>query len=118
MKTCITVLLLAATIAFAADSTKLSGLPAPEDVFVIAVSPHSKSLKDYFTPDSLIQALPKLVPADVQLPVGGKVYWQSGVIVQKDKKVLFFRTCGDWFIAVDTPSGTTFYAFEKGQAPN
>jgi hypothetical protein len=70
-------------------------------------------LKDYFTPDSLLHALPKLMPSDVRLPVGGRVFWQSGVIVLKDKTVLFWRTCGDWFIAIDKPTGTTFYAFEK-----
>jgi hypothetical protein len=118
MKTIMTVLLIVGTVAFAAAPDKMTGLPLPEDVFVIAVSPHSKELKDYFTPDSLLKALPKLVPADVLLPKGGKVFWQSGVIVLKDKTVLFWRTCGDWFIAVDRPTGTTFYAIEKKGTPN
>jgi hypothetical protein len=96
---------------FAAGSERLTGLPSPNNVFVVAVTPHSKDFKDYFTPESLLRALPKLVPADVLLPAGKK--WQSGVIVLKDKTVLFWRTCGDWFIAVDRADGTSFYAMPK-----
>ena len=87
-------------------------------MFIIAVSPHDKVLQDYFTPESLLQSLPKLVPADVRLKGGAKKWWQSGVIVLKDKEVLFWRTCGDWFIAIDTPTGITFYGFEKKETPN
>ena len=118
MKKMLTALLIAIAVSMAADEQKMTGLPAADDVFVVAVAPHSEELKDYFTPDSLGQALPKLVPSDVRLPVGGKVFWQSGVIVLKDRTVLFWRTCGDWFIAVDRPTGTTFYAFEKKESPN
>ena len=99
--------------ASAMATERMTGLPSPDDVFVIATSPHSDGLKDYFTPDSLLEALPKLVPADVLLPIGRKIFWQSGVIVLQNKTVLFWRTCGNWFIAIDTPSGTTFYAMEK-----
>jgi hypothetical protein len=118
MKRILTALLTAIAVSVGADEQRLTDLPAPDDVFVVAVEPHSKELKDYFTPDSLLQALPKLVPSDVRLPVGGREIWQSGVIVLKDKTVLFWRTCGDWFIAVDKPTGTTFYAFEKKDVPN
>jgi hypothetical protein len=118
MKKILTVLLLGVAASLAGEQQKMTGLPSPEDVFVIAVSPHGKQLKDYFTPDTLLQALPKLVPSDVLLPVGDKLFWQSGVIVLKDKTVLFWRTCGDWFIAIDSPTGTTFYAFEKKDTPN
>ena len=99
----------------ASESGTMNGLPSLNDVFVIAVTPHSKDLKDYFTPESLLQALPKLVPAEVLLQVGEK--WQSGVIVLKDKTVLFWRTCGDWFIAVDRAEGTFFYAMPKNGTP-
>jgi hypothetical protein len=97
----------------AAESDGLTGFPSPNDVFVIAIERHHEDLKDYFTPESLLQALPKLVPAEVLLPVGDKIFWQSGVIVLKDKTVLFWRTCGDWFIAVDRAEGTSFYAMPK-----
>lgn len=100
-----------------ATQPMLSGLPSPEDVFVIAVSPHATVLTNYFTPASLLQALPNLLPTDALLPVGDKVWWQSGVIVQRDRTVLFWRTCGDWFIAVDNPTGPTFYAFDKTKTP-
>gem|GEM_PF-6702619 len=118
MRKILTVLLAAIAVSVVADEQRLTSLPALDDVFVVAVAPHSKELKDYFTPDSLLQALPKLVPSDVRLPVEDKVFWQSGVIVLKDKTVLFWRTCGDWFIAVDKPTGTTFYTFEKNETPN
>jgi len=117
MRRILTILLIGITLSAVADEQKMTGLPAPDDVFVVAVAPHSKKLKAYFTPDSLVKALPKLVPSDVLLPVGDKLFWQSGVIVLKDKTVLFWRTCGDWFIAVDKPTGTTFYAFEKKETP-
>jgi hypothetical protein len=118
MKRILTVLLTVIAVSIAADEQKMTGLPAPDDVFVVAVAPHSRELKDYFTPDSLLRALPKLVPSDVLLPGGDKVLWQSGVIVLKDKTVLFWRTCGNWFIAVDKPTGTTFYALERKGTPN
>jgi len=118
MRRILTILLIGITLSAVADEQKMTGFPTPDDVFVVAVAPHSKELKDYFTPDSLLKALPKLVPSDVLLPVGDKLFWQSGVIVLKDKTVLFWRTCGDWFIAVDKPTGTTFYAFEKKVTPN
>jgi hypothetical protein len=60
----------------------MTGLPSPEDVFVIAVAPHSQEMKDYFTPESLLQALPKLVPADVTIPVGGKQWCQSDPAIE------------------------------------
>lgn len=118
MKKILTALLTAIAISAIADEQRMTGLPTPDDVFVVAVAPHSKDLKDYFTPDSLLQALPDLAPSYVRLPVGDKVFWQSGVIVLKDKTVLFWRTCGDWFVAVDRPTGTTFYALKKKEAPN
>ncbi len=118
MKMILTALLIAFAVSVVADEQRMTGLPAPDDVFVVAVAPQANELKDYFTPDSLLQALPKLVPSDVQLPVGDRVFWQSGVIVLKDKTVLFWRTCGDWFIAVDKPTGTMFFAFEKKETPN
>ena len=109
-----TVLLLGGTASFATTPEVLSALPSPADVFVIASWPRTDEIQDYFTPDSLLLALPKLVPADIRLPVAGGIkYWQSGVIVKNDKTVVFWRTCGDWFIAIDTPTGTTFYAIEK-----
>ena len=113
-------LLVAGAVTFAAVPDTLTGLPLPENVFVIAVSPHPKEIRDYyyFTPDSLLKALPKLVPADVQIPGHATRFWQYGVIVLKDKTVLFWRTCGDWFIAIDSPTGTTFYAFAKKDTPN
>jgi len=117
MKKLAAILLMGATVCLAAEPETLNGLPSTNDVFVIAVSPHSKELKDYFTPATLLQALPKLVPSDVLLPAGDKIFWQSGVIVLKDKTVLFWRTCGDWFIAIDRADGRSFYAMPKKGTP-
>ncbi len=118
MKTILASFLLGAALCLAAEPEMLTGLPRTDDVFVIAIAPHSKEMKDHFTPDSLLEALPKLVPSDVLLPVGDRVWWQSGVIVLKDKSVLFWRTCDDWFIAIDRPEGRTFYAIPKKETPN
>ena len=109
-------LLLAGTTASSVSAEKMTGLPSPDDVFVVAVFPRQERIKEYFTPDSLLEALPILVPSDVRLPVGDREYWQSGVIVLKSKEVLFWRTCGDWFIAVDSLTGPIFYAKEKGSS--
>ena len=117
MKTLMLLLLLGTSICFAEEQEMLNDLPKPVDVFVIAVAPHKKEMKNYFTPDSLLKALPKFRRADVLLPVNA--WWQSGVIVQKDKTVIFWRTCGDCFIAIDRPSGRSFYALpKKKKTPN
>lgn len=106
-------LILCVSNAIAAEPEVLTGLPKPDEVLVIAVHPHPGEMKDHFTSESLLKALPKLVPCDVQLPVGKNVWWQSGVLVQKDKSVLFWKTCCDWFIAIERPEGCAFYAIPK-----
>lgn len=113
MRTIAALLFIGATVCSAAEPEQLNGLPSPNDVFVIAVSPRPKESPDYITPRSLLRALPLLTPADVNPRVGGE--WQSGAIVLKDKTVLFWRTSGDWFIAIDGADETFFYAMpEKG----
>lgn len=119
MKTLLALLFLGITTCFAAEEEVLTDLPKADDVLVVAVTPQKKEMKEYFTPDSLLKALPKLRRACVTVPVGDQVWWQSGVIVLKDNTVLFWRTCGDWFIAIDRPSGRSFYALpKKKKIPN
>lgn len=110
--------MLCATVVIAAEPEVMNGLPKPDDVLVIAVKPQPKEWPNYFSSESLLKALPMLEPADVLLPAGGKRAWQSGVIVLKDKTVLFWRTCGYRFIAIDRKDGTTFYAMPKKETSN
>ncbi len=76
-------------------------LPTPDEVFAIAVRPHAHQLTDYFTPESLRRALPHLKPVYVDVPIGGKIWWQSGVIVLKNGEVLFWRTYRDDILAIE-----------------
>lgn len=77
MKRILAALLIGITVSVVADEQKMAGLPAPDDIFVIAVEPYSTEVKGYFTPDSLLQALPHFVPSDVRLPVRHIGFWRG-----------------------------------------
>jgi hypothetical protein len=81
-------------------STVSPGLPPVEEVFTVGMYSTPKSMKPYFTKESLMKVYPRLGPAVVKIPSGAKRYWQSGVIVTTDKKVIFWTTCADSFIRV------------------
>ncbi len=87
-------------------------LPDFSAVFTVACGPHPSTLPRYFDDASLLALYPHLKPSNVSIAEGAKRVWQSGVIVTKDKKCLFWRTCSSSFIAIDT-SDNTFY-FAKG----
>ena len=82
-------------------------LPKPEDIFTVAAYPHGKVFKPYFTPESLLRELPHFKAGRPELKAGAKRWWQSGVIVLKNKQVLFWRTCRSNFIMIDTADGGT-----------
>ena len=84
-------------------------LPKPDEVFAIAVKPQAKQLPAHFTPESLLRDLPSLKPAYLVQPIGGKVWSQSGVIVLKTGKVLFWRSYRDDVIAVETGGAPILY---------
>jgi len=87
-------------------------LPEFSAVFTVACQPHSAALPRYFDDTSLLALYPHLKPSRVTMAVGGKRVWQSGVIVTKDKKCLFWKTCSNLFIAIDTADNTFYFAKE------
>lgn len=88
-------------------------LPSPDQVFTIAIKPQAKQLEIHFTPASLLAALPHLKPAYMMEPIGGKIWAQSGVIVLKDKTVLFWRSYRNDVIAVETGGKRILYAIDR-----
>lgn len=87
-------------------------LPAPERIFTIAIAPHARQHHDFFTPESLRAALPRLRPATVMPPIGGKIWTQSGVIVLTDGEVLFWRSYRDDLLAVETGGVPRVYVID------
>lgn len=82
-------------------------LPEPGEVFTIAARPDANNFKPYFTAESLLRRLPEFRPGTPEIKVGAKRWWQSGVIVLKDKRVLFWRTCRSNFIIVEGERGAS-----------
>lgn len=89
-------------------------LPAFSAIFTIGCGPHAATLPRYFDDASLLALYPHLKPSKVSIAAGAKRVWQSGVIVTKDKKCLFWKTCSESFIAIDT-SDDTFYFAENSE---
>ncbi len=114
MKTAKTFLLffVIATAFLFAEETKTPALPALAEIFTVEVLRYSGNT---FSPDfqfdreSFLATYPRLQPAKVEIPVGISFIWQNGVIVTKDKRVLFWRTCDKRFIFVDDSTGTFAY---------
>ena len=67
----------------------------------------------HFTSESLLRALPSLKPAYLVQPIGGKIWSQSGVIVLKTGKVLFWRSYRDDVIAVETGGAPILYVLDR-----
>ena len=82
-------------------------LPRPEDVFTIAARPDANNFKPYFTAESLLRQLPDFRAGEPEIKVGAKRWWQSGVIVLKDRRVIFWRTCRSNFIILEAEGGKT-----------
>ena len=89
-------------------------LPKPEEVLVIAVHPSPTIETPYFTPNSLLEALPHFRPGEPKIKVGARRAWQSGVIVLKNKDVLFWRTAHDNFIVIDIKTGQQSFIIGEG----
>ena len=87
-------------------------LPAPDQVFSIAIKPQAKQHPDFFTPETLRAALPRMKPATVMPPTGGKIWQQSGVIVLTDGEVLFWKSYRDDLIAVETATEPIVYVMD------
>lgn len=87
-------------------------LPEFSSVFTIACQLNPEPVPNYFNDESLLALYPHLKPSKVSIPVGGKRAWQSGVIVTKDKKCLFWKSCSTKFIAIYTSDNTYYFAKE------
>jgi hypothetical protein len=87
------------------------GPPDPADVSHITVAPHDDKLADYFTPDSLMQALPHLRRTEFGRTLAfGKVWlWQKGVIHLQDGTQIPWRSFADNLILFDTAEGPVVY---------
>lgn len=105
--------ILVAPAAKAADARAAAfDLPDFSAVFTIGCGPHPATLPRYFDDASLLALYPHLKPSKVSIVAGAKRVWQSGVIVTKDKKCLFWRTCSNSFIAIDASDNTFYFAKE------
>ncbi len=98
-----------------AETVRSGFLPNPSDILVIAVHPSPILREPYFTPSSLLEALPKFKPGEPKMRVGARRVWQSGVIVLKNKDVLFWRTAHDDFIIIDTKAGQQPFIIGDGK---
>jgi len=85
-------------------------LPEVASVFTIACQQNPEPLPNYFDDKALLALYPDLKPSKVLIAVGKKRAWQSGVIVTKDKKCLFWKTCSNKFIAIYTADNTYYFA--------
>jgi hypothetical protein len=90
-------------------------LPDSSDIFSIAVEPQHPEFPLYFTALTLRDALPKLKPGTAQIKAGARHIWQSGVIVLKNKEVLFWTTCRNNFLHIRTPTGVNSYIIGDGK---
>ena len=110
----VAIILLALSRASAGDAS-LESLPKPEEVFTIACEPGSKQLAAYFSAASLLKALPEFRKGKAEIKSGAKRVWQSGVIVLKDKRVLFWSTCRTNFIHIHTADDTVSFIRDDGK---
>jgi hypothetical protein len=110
----VAVFILTSSFAGGAEQSPASDLvlPPTTNVFVVAFEPQPAGMLAYFEERSFMALYPSLRPAKVKIAVGARRVWQRGAIVTKDKKVLFWSTCANTFIAVETASGQRFYARE------
>jgi hypothetical protein len=103
------------TLAYA-EAVPTRALPKADEIFTIAVYPYRSDVpKPYFTPESLLQALPQFRPGEAEIKVGARRFWQQGVIVLRSKEVLFWTTCRKNFIHILTPTGYVSFIIGDGK---
>ena len=100
------------TLAAVAVRAETPPLPAPEEIFTIAVKPQAKQLPEHFTPGRLLELLPFFKPAYMMEPIGGKIWSQSGVIVLKSREVLFWRSYREDVLVVEMEGRRRVYALD------
>ena len=82
-------------------------LPKIEDVKEIQVEP---SDANWFTPESLLEALPKFVPGGSYQP---KMIWQNGSLELKDGTILTWRASGKNMLMLYTRGGEKYFQLPK-----
>ena len=99
-------------------SADTGALPAPADIERITVEPHDGKLKDFFTPESLLQALPHLRRTEIGRTLAfGKVWlWQRGTIHLKNGSDVPWRSFANNLILFDTADGSVVYTEINGQS--
>jgi len=110
-------LLLLTLLACSQNSTPLAlklndPLPPISEIYTFGIrhqNPTDDIPSNWFTPELLRETYPKLVPAKVEVPTGFNITGQSGVIVTKNKEVLFWSSFENSYISIETPNGTLDY---------
>ncbi len=107
-------LVLAASFTCGAEKPAVAdvALPGRAEIFAVAFEPQPAGTPPYFDEPSFLALYPALHQANVKIAAGARRIWQRGVIVTKEKKVLFWSTCAKTFIAVETGEGQRFFATE------
>ena len=105
---------------FLCTSTVIAGiqtLPAPEEVDRIWIQPHDEKLKDFYTPESLLKALPHLQKTTMGKSMAfGKIWlWQKGIIYLKNGNEIPWRSITDNIILIETDAGPVFYTDIQSQ---
>ena len=76
------------------DWTTWQSVSGNQDIFVVAIhSQPPEGVKQYFTSESLEEALPRLWPAHILANWCKSEWKQRGVIVLKNKEVIFWHSC-------------------------
>ena len=86
-------------------------LPTPEQVDHIRVQPHDGKIKDFYTPESLLQALPHLQETTLGKSLAFGKLWlrQQGIIYLKNGRELRWRSFTDNLLLIETAQGPVFY---------
>ena len=91
-------------------------LPDPADVFVVTIEPtrYPKTESPYFSADELIRSLATFQPIDDPHDARPLDMYQKGVVVLKNKTVLFWLACSrDYFIIKKQDGTFWFYGRQK-----
>lgn len=94
-----------------------AGLPDPVTVDHITIEPHDGKVKDFYTAESLLRALPHLRRTEIGRTLAfGKVWlFQKGVIHLKSGAVIPWRAFADNLVLFDTAEGPVVYTDITGQ---
>lgn len=87
-----------------------SFLPAPEEVERILIHSQKDDEQQFYTTESLLEALPNLRETNIKSLGFGKVWsWQKGTILKKNGKEIHWRAFTKNIILFETDEGGVFY---------